>query len=461
MKVILATPVSRKNISLNSVPPLGLGYIAASLLKCGHDVSIVDSQRDRLGHEGFRRRIAAAAPDVLGFSVYSCDLESVREDSAWVRKNLPKTKIVAGGPHPTCAPGDFFTHFPDAHFGLAGEAELSLPKLLDFLEGKGKSDNIPGLIYQADGIIHANAAELIDDLSAFPLPAWNLLQPLSYPESPQGIFFKRLPTAPIITTRGCPFRCAFCAGPAISGSKVRRRPLADVISEIQFLITEYGIKEFHILDDNFTHGRNYAFDFCRAIMQNKIDIAWCCPNGIRLDTLDAELILLMKKSGCYSISVGIESGSQEILNSMNKGLRKETIREKVRWIKDCGLTANGFFILGFPGETEETIEETISFALSLPLDRASFFNFLPLPGTTATRRLADSGELKEVDYSSLYYIFTPYHPAAISERRLKALQRRAFLSFFLRPRIFFSTLMSIRTTKQAGFIIRRMVSYLK
>jgi anaerobic magnesium-protoporphyrin IX monomethyl ester cyclase len=286
------------------------------------------------------------------------------------------------------------------------------------------------------------------------------MPPAAYPESPQGIFFRRLPIACAVVTRGCPGACTFCAGHTIQGHRIRSRTTGNVVSEIQQLKKDHGVREMHFLDDNLSARPAFASALCEAFIENRLDITWCCPNGLRLDTLDAALLSLMKRSGCHSVSVGIESGSQAVLDAARKGLRLDDIEEKVRLMRRAGLEVCAFFILGFPMDTPETIRETIRFARRLPLHRATFSSYLPLPGSGLTNRMLESGELGGIDFAHLFQADTPYAPPGMTPVELKVLQRKAFLSFFLRPRILLGVLRNIRTAKQLKYILQRIVTFL-
>lgn len=461
MKILLVRPVTSSVLIHNLVPPLGLSYLAAALMKRGHEVSILDCPREGLSVEDFTRRAAEYRPGAVGFHTFSCDVRNVRESAAAVRAAAAGAVIVAGGAHPSGAPERFYTDFPDAHFGFIGEAEESFARFVDSLAAGAPDLAVPGLIFRKDGATAFNPPEFREDLSSLEFPAWRLTPPSAYPGSPMGILFRNSPVGPILATRGCPCACTFCAGRLIQGDRVRRRTVDNVAAEIRLLTGEFGVREIHFLDDNLASSRAFAIELCDRISSDFPRLTWCCPNGLRLDTLDRELLAAMKESGCYSISAGIESGSPEILKKMKKGVTVERIREKVEMIKSVGLEACGFFILGFPGETSETIEETISFACSLPLDRASFFNFLPLPGSPAAMELEKNGEAAALDYNSFHYIFTPYVSPGLTADGLKKAQREAFKRFFLRPRILLNVLLRIRTWNQIKLLIRRASGYLR
>jgi anaerobic magnesium-protoporphyrin IX monomethyl ester cyclase len=209
---------------------------------------------------------------------------------------------------------------------------------------------------------------------------------------------------------------------------------------------------------NFTKQR--VLDFCRGIRERGLEISYTFPNGLRLNHLDLETLRLMKETGAYSFNVGIESGSQRILDVMKKNLTLELIEEKVNLIVEAGLEPCGFFIIGFPAETREDIGATIRFARRLKLKRAHFSNFLPLPGTETTRLLLENREIAKPVWEELFYARVPYAPPGISRRQLKRLQRKAYLSFHLRPRILWGILAEIKSVNHLKLTLKRVWDYL-
>lgn len=212
---------------------------------------------------------------------------------------------------------------------------------------------------------------------------------------------------------------------------------------------EYGIREIHIVDDTFTQKAKRVKEFAdgmEELRRQGIMVSVGFPNGVRLNTITEDLLKDLKCAGCYSMLAGIESGSQRILDAMKKGLDLDLVRERVRLIKKAGLTVHAFFIIGFPGETEEDIRLTLRFARSLPLDGALFSCFLPLPGSEITNDLIACGDLAaDFHWGSLFYSRVTYAPRGLTPKRLKALQRRATLSFYLQPRILFSLPLRIKS----------------
>jgi radical SAM superfamily enzyme YgiQ (UPF0313 family) len=226
------------------------------------------------------------------------------------------------------------------------------------------------------------------------------------------------------------------------------------------LYKQYEVREFHIIDDTFASYADRVREFCEGIKSRNLKISFTFPNGVRLDTLNREMLLAMKEVGLYAFTVGIESGSQRILDHMKKRLTLEKISQAVNLINDVGLEPNGFFIIGYPEETREDIEKTIQFAKELPLKRAHFSNFLPLPGTDATAALKQSGEIDDLDYSELFYSKIPYSPKGIPPRELKKYQQKAFLSFHLRPKILLKMIWDIKSWSHLKIIAKRAGDYL-
>jgi radical SAM superfamily enzyme YgiQ (UPF0313 family) len=244
------------------------------------------------------------------------------------------------------------------------------------------------------------------------------------------------------------------------GNRLRFRSLPHVFAEMDLLRTQYGVKEFHFVDDMFNASKSRVLEFCATLKRKNWGISYTFPNGLRLNTIDEEMLVAMKESGAYAFTVGIESGSPRILAAMNKKLTVDMIREKVNLISKTGLEPSGFFLIGFPGETREDMRMTLDFAKSLPIKRAHFSNFLPLPGTEATRKLMESGELQTIPWGELAYASVPYAPQGITKEELKAFQRRAFLEFHMRPKILLRMLKEIRSISHLGSILKRARDYL-
>ena len=463
LKVLLMRPDS---CSDELIPPLGLGYLITAARK-NHDVDLLDGIKEKLTPEKFGEILKKNKYDVIGIQIFTFQVIRAKEYIQKIKESLPDAKIILGGPHPSCSFASIMQFFPQIDWAFKGEAERGFAQLLDLIaEGKNTDEKlagIPGLIWKINSRTVVNQQSFVENLDELGMPSWDILRPDLYPLAPHGGFFKNYPIAPIIITRGCPFSCTYCAGSLVSGKKIRFRSVDNVIEEIKFLHDNYGIREIHIEDDNFTFNPEFVKDFCRKLKENNLNISWTCPNGVRLDTLTEELLMTMKNSGLYSISVGIESGSERVLKDMKKSLTKEKIREKVSLIKKCGLEVSGFFIIGYPTETMEDIMETMNFSIELGLKRAGFSLFKPFPGTEVTRKLIESGEIKEMsdeDWGRFVLADAVYAPKGFTREQMKKLRRKALVRFYFRPQIMIKFFSEIRNMKHLKLVLLRIYSWL-
>ena len=323
-----------------------------------------------------------------------------------------------------------FDFFPDADFAFASEAEEGLPMIVDLLGDLAPEKrrralhedgldlaHIPNLIWRHDGGTVGNPVRVIEDLDSIPMPAWDLIDPASYPHQAHGTFTRQVPSAATIATRGCPYPCTFCAAGINSGKAIRWRGLEPLLDELKFLHTRYGIREFHFEDDNFTLKRERVLEFCEGLSRLNMGVTWALPNGLRLDKLDKEVLQAMERAGCYGFAVGIESGSQRVLNLMAKHLTLERIEEQLHLIASTTkIDVTGFFILGFPGETREEMQETIRFAMRLPMVKANFGSYMPHPGTKEYRKLKADGKLDHIRWEEMFDTACPTRPRASRKR---------------------------------------------
>jgi anaerobic magnesium-protoporphyrin IX monomethyl ester cyclase len=287
------------------MPSLGLGYLAAVSVREGHTVTILNCIKERMRAEGFADYLRVHVFDVIGFQMFSYDLTAVTKLIEVSRSLQAGVVTVAGGAHPSGDPYGLMKSLPELNFAFKGEAEIGFVRFLQILERGGDFGTIPGLVYRVEGKVVVNPPQMVEKLDTLPMPAWDLLQPEKYPEAPHGAFTRNFPTAPIIITRGCPERCTFCSGKTVTGTRVRKRSVANVMSELEHLAAR-GVREFHIEDENFTLNKKLAMEFCETLQHSGLDMSWSLPSGVRIDTLDMELLDQMEGAGCYSLAVGIE-----------------------------------------------------------------------------------------------------------------------------------------------------------
>lgn len=425
-RICLLYPPRPGGRGTNLVPPVGLLYLGGVLEAAGHEVRLVDAALS--GHTGAKLAddIRRTGPDVLMVSAFTSDIHVLAIQLPRVREVLPDVPIWLGGPHASCVGRAAFDDIPQVDAVFLGEAEESVLEALDF-----PSLAPAGVAYRNDS--SRPIPRTVEDLSELPLPAWHLAPPRRYRGLPNGVVLRRTPYAPIITTRGCPYRCTFCAGFRITGRRIRHRPMEQVWSEIEVLAGDHGVREIHIEDDNFTFDAEYAREFCREAIRRKLPVLFSTPNGIRLDRLDDQLLELMKRAGWYIVHCGIESGSDRILKRTKKGTTTDRIRENIRLIHRHGLPVAGYFILGLPGETVEDMEKTMRFAVSSGIEWAHFASFLPIPGSEDGDGWLAEHDLSEDGWAAFHNTACPAPPESVTRKELKRIQRRAFMRFYLRP----------------------------
>lgn len=458
MRVLLVDPTEPERPNYVVIPNVGLGFLATALRDAGHEVRIADCRLESWSPEELPDRLGDQGYDVVGLTLFSTQLRAAIRSAPALRRAYPDATFVAGGPHPSFEPEDTLRCLPEVDYAIAGEGEVPLVRLLD---AGSRPDSIAGLARRVNGGAESTPPERISESALTALPAWDLLRPDRYPLAPNGIFSRGRRVAPVIATRGCPYSCTFCGAKKSMGAKVRKRPAARVVDEIEWLCRDFGVDEIHFMDDNFSMHAAYVREVCEDLLRRGIRIPWACPNGLRLDTLDADLLRLMERAGCYSMAVGIESGSDATLASIRKHLDTATIRRQIGLIKgETRMRVTGFFIVGLPGETEADIENTIAFSRELPLDRANFFNYSPFPGSSIYESLKESGEIDRIDPSDLYIHHVVYSPDQLPIARLRGLQRRAHLAFYLRPRILLGLAREIRSWFQVRVLASRALKLL-
>ncbi len=460
MKVLLINPLTNESGMVNITPNLGLGFIATSLRKNGFEVDIWDGVKKGMTRKKLKERLKMLDYDVAGFQTYTYSVKLVQEGLKTVKSLNPKVIRIIGGAHPSGEPEESMAYLKEADFGFRGEAEKSLPKLLKKLNGDNgeyQFEDIPNLIWRENGKVFYNPLQPIEDLDSVGIPSWDLINPNDYPNAPIGAFVKNFPLATISTSRGCPFACTFCANPAIMGRRTRARNIETVLEEMQLLYNDYGVREFQIIDESFTSKRDVAAGVCKEIIKKGLKVTLSFPNGVRLSSLDEELLKLLEKAGCYSLGLGIESGSERTLKEMKKGQSLKEIRDKVDLIQRVTkIRMTGFFIIGFPEEGKEDILESIKLAKELPLSRAQFTILLPVPGSEVYNKLKRKGQLNNVSFRDITYWNVIHTPEKLTKSQLKRLRLRAYAEFYLRPRILVGILSEIQSLEHLKFILKRI-----
>ena len=406
------------------LPPLGLCYMASMLEKEGHTVQIMDCPVNNYAIDDIYKRIKEFKPEVIGLGAVTMLIDRAIEFTKGIKKEFPDRIVVIGGPHPTKMPNETLEQ-TGCDIVVQGEAELAF---LDI--AKNPQPLLEKKIVQG---------AMLRNLDEMPFPARHLLDMNLYTSLPNN--YKRDKNVfQMLTTRGCPYVCTFCAS---ANGVFRQRSVGNVIAEIKQLIEQYNVKEIVFWDDIFTLNKRWVLDFCNALKTEKIDIAWSCET--RLDLINEEVVKAMKETGCWNIFFGIESGNQELLDNIKKKTTLDLIRKGVAMVKKYGIEIRGSFMIGLPGETPEMARKTIDLAIELDVDYAQFSPTTPYPGTELYDTFSKWGTL-DVNFKE-YNGWTPvFVPNGYKNgEELRAVHREAFRKFYIRPSYFINRIKKIRT----------------
>ncbi len=443
MKILLINPPwvirNQKNVWRNVasvMPPLGVAWLAAVLEKDGHDVSILDANAMQFGLDDVGVWIREHGRfDLIGLTATTPLIGNALDIARSIKAEWPETIVVLGGVHPTVLPEEVLGESA-VDLVVRGEGEVTLSEIA----AKKPWDSIDGLSYRRDGkIVHNKERELIRDLDSLPFPAYHLLPMDRY--RPAAGAAKRTPATSVLGTRGCPGRCTFCY--RIFGDRLRVRSGEKVAEEVQLLQEQYGIKEICFYDDTFTAVKPAVQAFCRSVKERKLDLTWSCFS--RVDTFHEETFRMMKNAGCHQVMIGVESASPCILKNINKKIDIEKVEHIVRSIQKIGLELRAAFMLGNPGETEETMEENIQFALRLNPDLAQFNITTPFPGTDMYRWADENDYLLTRDWDD-YDLSRPVMKLpTVSPETVQRYYDVAHKRFFLRPKFILKRLWNLRS----------------
>ncbi len=428
------------------LPPLGLAYLAAYLEKHKKPVKIVDAVAEGFKHrepvkkdfvriglteKQLRSRLKKYKPDVVGIA---CMFTAFKDDSFRVAKivkdEMPKSVVVFGGAHVSANP-EATAFDKNVDIALFGEGEQTLLEIVEALEKGKKPSGIAGTVSGFQRVKRNKPRELFRNLDELPFPARHLLPMPHYFELQKKAYSysMRFPIVEIITSRGCPGKCIFCAVHTIWGRCWRPRSAKNVVDEIEHCMKKYGIREFNFTDDNVSLSKKRMIEICKEIVNRNLDIRWQTPNGIAIWTLDSEVLQWMKKSGYYRAKFGLETGSKKMQRYIGKNIDLEHAKKVIEECNRLGIWTASSFIIGFPNETKQDINKTVEFAKTTHLDFARFLIAQPYEGTDlyeefAQRKLLEKGKTKA---SSAYY--TTYSTSRFSASELNALRKQAHKGF--------------------------------
>jgi anaerobic magnesium-protoporphyrin IX monomethyl ester cyclase len=436
MNILLINPPTRSEniygrlaIFSPLLPPLGLCYLASYLIKYGHKVEILDLNISN--HIKLTDFIGSCQPDIVGITATTVSFSSAKNILKIIKSSYPAVITVMGGAHLSAVPVETINECADIDIGVIGEGEITFKELIDVINQNQDLSGCQGIIYRKNNsTVKTETRPLIENLDALPFPARNLLKDF------HKYYYHFLRgdgrTASIISSRGCPYGCAFCTQ-AVFGTRVRGFSADYICNEIKEVMQNFDVNLFSFEDDIFNYDRQRLKEFCENILTENLNIRWGC--SIRIDAITEGDIGLMAKAGCKKIYIGIETFSQRLQELIGKKIEKEFLIDKIRLIKSHDIEINASFMLGLPTETKKEILETIYNANNLPLDGAVFFLYTPYPGTPLRRLAEESGMVssKWDDYSS-HLTTHAFYPRSIKVKDLDRLIFYAYRRFYFSPK---------------------------
>jgi radical SAM superfamily enzyme YgiQ (UPF0313 family) len=433
IQLINALPVSPKGINDATVtPPYGLAYIAARLEREGHSVQILDCRilgipaEKVIGHFDFE-------PDLLGLSVNIINYSGAIKTAGLLKQRFPHVPIVFGGPYASSLPEDILRQHEEIDAVVVGEGEDTMSELARRLGADGIFAGINGLCFRnGHGVERSPPRALAKHIDDIPPPAYHLLPPLQVYKSRSRSF----PVGHVLTSRGCPSRCSFC-NRNIFGTTWRSHSAERVLAEVEHLVKRYGIRQLDILDDNFTLDNQRAKQILEGIIRRGLKLDINLQNGIRVDRTDDEMLGLMKRAGVFKVAFGVESADPHVQGRAHKVVDLERARKLTATARSLGIVTHGFFIIGLPGDTPDTMERTLRYAIEMNPHYANFSVCIPFPGTEIYEEIKQNGRfLKDVDngveagyYSGRVY----YELPGMNPNDSVAYFKKMYRTFYLRP----------------------------
>ena len=441
MRILLLTPqdtlpapgAGKAKARISTRVPLGAAYLKACLefSDPGTEVRVIECILGKAERAGLLEEIEAFSPDLIGITVLTANVREARALAVQLRERLPRALLIAGGMHAWSFPEELLSGRAfDAV--VVGEAERLLPLVVKAAGQKRQLESIEGVVTLKNLSSAAREPVRVECLDTLPFPL----------RGSSGYHRDYGATTCVSASRGCPYGCVFCAHPVIYGKKVRSRSAKNVLAELAYCQEKLDVDTVYFTDSNFTLDHSRVRELCEGMLSSGIRLRWVCQT--RPDLLAGlqdrmrEMLSLMRKAGCAEVHLGIESGSEGVRSAMGKAHPLEEVRAAVKGVRGAGIRARGLFVLGCPGETAETIRETVSFARSLDLDAANFEVVTPHPGTALYRSAAEKGYLASPDYwmddlkgkaGAQALLNLP----GLSAEETAALQRKAVLSYYLHP----------------------------
>jgi radical SAM superfamily enzyme YgiQ (UPF0313 family) len=413
----------------NIMPPHGLLMLAAVAERAGFPATILDFFAHPLPEDEAVQAVLATQPDAIGFSATTAGFMGGYRLAVRLKQARPDIPILFGGPHPTSLWSRLLREFPALDIIVVGEGEETLLELLQ--ADLVPSPDIAGLAYRGpEGeLLFTGPRRALSDLDQLPYPAYEKLT--GYPAAyPLPIFnYPRSPATTFITSRGCPYSCSYCDR-SVFGSSFRAHSAEYLVDHLAFLKSRYGIRHVNIYDDNFTLKKPRVEEFVEKLGSRDLGITFNCIG--RPNHLDGDLIRTLKLGGCWMINLGVESGDQDVISKHRTSSDLEEVAQTVHQVREAGIRVKGLFMMGIPGETEDSIAHTIAYAVRHPFSDVNLTKFTPFPGSPIYHTILEHGEFDE-DWEKMNCANFVFIPRGFTKERLEELYLRFYRTFYKRP----------------------------
>jgi len=433
-KVALVNPPTLKGVFHHQLyVPIGLAYLAAVVEKAGHELAVIDCPALGMDQDALKKKLEDFQPDLVGVTSMTPTIQSALQSTRIAKEACPSATVAIGGPHATFMDKQILNDEPSVDVVARGEGEETLLELAQSATESKKLPDIIGITFRkGKDTIQTPMRPTIKNLDDLPYPAYNRFALEKY------LLYGKL-FLPVITSRGCPFQCAFCTTSRILGKEYRARSPKNIVDELEHIERVYHADSFTFYDDTLTLDKGRMFKICDEIRARGIRIPWDCQT--RVDQVTKEILSKMKESNCQQVFFGVESGCQTILDAVNKRTTVEQNEKAIRMAKEAGLFVSISIILGYPGETPEMLKQTLDFIRRAEPDDVYLCIATPYPGTELRRVVEEKGWKMSPDWSKYDTVTPVFENPNLSDEDVQKL-RSTFYDSFYSPRYVLSHVFS-------------------
>jgi anaerobic magnesium-protoporphyrin IX monomethyl ester cyclase len=436
----------------SSTPNLGLCYLASSARSKGFSVKIIDSPVQDLDVNQTVSLVKELNPKFIGITAATVSIIRASRLAAAIKEIGIKTPLIIGGAHVSALPSETMKEFPAFDIGVMNEGELTILDLLNTVGNPRELEKIAGLIFrEGEDIFLTPPKKPIENIDLLPYPAFDLLPDMVKYYRPASHSYLRLPSAALVTSRGCNGTCTFCARPFI-GERYRGHSAEYTLEMIDILVKQYGVRDILFYDDNFLLDKKRVTAICEGLLKKSYNISWSCL--ARNETISPDFCKLIKRAGCWQIAFGIESGDQTILNNLKKRTTVEKNLKAIELTNKAGIHSRGYFMIGCPGETVESMNKTMEFTVSSGLKDFHSTFCTPMPGSELFETAESYGTFDR-DWNKLGFWEPAFIPKGLTSEQIISTHKNMFRAFYLRPKII------LRYAVFGMLHPDRIVSYLK